>query len=124
MKRRKQLIYILFLIDVVLILFGTGKGTERQSRLEIRQYPTIAAEEIKNDAKQPEKIERLDQSPETPTGAYQDTNLQSTSRMQIQVKTTILTQSLTDLLIVSITFPISTAALVLTALNIRREQMR
>lgn len=124
MKRRKQLIYILFLIDVVLILFGTGKGMERQSRLEIRQYPTIAAEENKNDAKQPEKIERLDQSPETTIGAYQDTNLQSTSRMQIQVKTTILTQSLTDLLIVSITFPISTAALVLTALNSRREQMR
>lgn len=114
MKRRNQLIWILLLIDVVLILFGTGKGMERQSRLVIRQCPTIAAKEIKSDVKQPKRIEDLEKSPEIPAGSYQDINLQSTP----------LTQSLTNLLILSITFPLSTAALILTALNIRREQMR
>lgn len=114
MKRRKQLIWILFLIDVVLILFGTGKGAERQSGMEIRQHPTIAAKEINNDVKQPKRIEEFEKSSEIPAGSYRDINLQSTS----------LTQSLTNLLILSITFPLSTAALVLTALNIRRELMQ
>lgn len=58
------------------------------------------------------------------SNASQDWILQKTSQIQVKMQTTTLTQSLTKLLILSITLPLSIAGLVLTALNIRWERTR
>ena len=50
--------------------------------------------------------------------------MQKTSQAQAQTITTIMTQSLTKLLIVSLTLPLSAAGLIVTALNIRWEKTR
>ncbi len=58
------------------------------------------------------------------SNASQDWILQKTSQIQVKMQTTTLTQSLTKLLILSITLPLSIAGLVLTALNIRWERTK
>ena len=58
------------------------------------------------------------------SNASQDWILQKTSQIQVKMQTTTLTQSLTKLLILSITLPLSIAGLVLTTLNIRWERTK
>ena len=58
------------------------------------------------------------------SNASQDWILQKTPQIQVKMQTTTLTQSLTKLLILSITLPLSIAGLVLTALNIRWERTK
>jgi len=111
LKRKRQLIWILFLIEVVGLLFGVGKGTGKKSFFESGSCPTTVQEETLSNKRQPSE-------------ARQEWNLQRTSQGQVKMQTTTLTQSLTNLLILSITIPLSTAALLLTALNIRSERTR
>lgn len=107
LKRKRQLIWILFLIEVGGLLFGAG----RRSHLENYSYPiTIQGETQSNKMQQ--------------SNASQDWILQKTSQIQVKMQTTTLTQSLTKLLILSITLPLSIAGLVLTALNIRWERTK
>lgn len=111
MKRKRQLIWILFLIEVVGFLFGAGKRIEWKVFFESRNYLTTVQEETLSNKRQPSEVS-------------QEWNLQRTSQSQVKIQTTTLTQSLTKLLILSITLPLSTAGLVLTALNIRRDRKR